>query len=757
MNILKIVKINNCFNFLCATHRPIFFSLFFILLTQVYPLDAEELIWPIDSPKSISSSFGEPRPGRFHYGVDFRSGGVNGKKVYAVGDGYISRITTSPFGYGKSLYITMDSGIITVYGHLSGYTPEIEERLFNERIKKKSYDLDLWPQPGEYRVTKGQLVAYSGDSGSGASHLHMEIRNRDNQPLNPFEHGINITDTITPVMRKIVFIPLDYASSVDGYPTAKWYDLNTLRNESPMLSGKIGVAVSIWDQINNSTNLLGVYTISLSSDSTAVFSKQYTRIPYDFNGFGGLDYLSGNDFGGNGYLSALFRREGNNVDFYNGDGVLTARSANLPESHVFSINAADYAGNTLKYDFSAVFGTYPVFISCGYTGDDTIAITGNHVSGELDRIELWRSNEGNSWVFDRSVPAKNHEQSIIDEMSKEKKITYKAILVAEDSTRSIPCIFSIAPAQGQQVEDSTLEITPQLFHDRVFIRIRSNSPLSSLPLINMEKNGVLIEKVISTIPETDTSWIASIPITGKGHTIFRIKASAYDRNLNRVWNLVSVDFTHMGTESQDSVYSPDSLFSVTVNPGFLYRPAPVLVDTAKVIPSNGLIPVTGGYVINWGDLPLKKAPQIRLSMKEEPPEGSALFVSNGGNGWRFLSGEREGLTYTGSYGSSGRIAVLADRQPPYVKPISPNPGGTIQNRRPLLKAYVEDKGSGIKGSDSISMFIDNIEAYGEYDFEAHTVSYTLFNELDPGKHTVTVKVTDRTGNVQTREWSFTIR
>ncbi|MBN1294801.1 MAG: M23 family metallopeptidase [Candidatus Latescibacteria bacterium] len=757
MNIFKIINLNDCYYFINKLNEFVFFLLCLVLSAAVYPLNAEEFIWPIDSPKSISSSFGEPRPGRFHYGVDFRSGGVNGKKVFAVGDGYISRITTGPYGYGKSLYITMDSGFITVYGHLSGYTPEIEERLFNERIKKKSYDIDLWPQSGEYRVSKGQVVAYSGDTGSGASHLHMEIRNRDNQPLNPFDHGINARDTLPPVISKIVLIPLDNSSTVDGYPTARWYDPGTLDKNSPVISGKIGIAVSVWDKINNSNSLLGVYTISLSVDSTEVFSKHYTKIPYDFNGLGGLDYLSGNDFGGNGYLSALFRRQGNSIDFYSGNGELVTHPSNPSELHKINITAADHAGNSNEFSFNAVYGTHPVFLNCGFTDDSTINITGNHLSGELDRIELWRGTDSNEWVFDRAVPAKNSEPKIFESIQTEKPMTYKAVLVAEDSTRSIPCIIKISQKQYQDIEESILEIRPQLFHDRIFVRISSQIPLSSLPLIDLERNGVLSDNSICTIPETDTSWVASIPIHDIGHNVIRIKASAYDQYLNRIWNLVSLEFTHVEIQSKVSVYSPDSLFSVTVNPGSLYRPAPVFVDSVKVIPSNNLLPVSQGYLINWGDLPLKKASQVRLSMKEEPPEGSALFVLNKGNNWRFLSVERVGLAFVGSYGSSGSIAVFTDRQVPYIKPLAPIPGGTIQDHRPLLKAYVEDKGSGIEGSDSISMSIDNITVYGEYDFEAHTVSYRLFNELDPGQHTVTVTVTDRTGNEKTRSWSFTIR
>ena len=123
---------------------------------------AQELPWPIKSPKRISSSFGEPRPGRFHFGVDFKSGGVTGKKVVAIGNGYISRVRTSPFGYGKGLYLTLDSGKTAVYGHLSGYIPEIEDiiRKLWGRIKdgkNRSYIFKLREAEGDLAISLQDL------------------------------------------------------------------------------------------------------------------------------------------------------------------------------------------------------------------------------------------------------------------------------------------------------------------------------------------------------------------------------------------------------------------------------------------------------------------------------------------------------------------------------------------------------------------------------------------------------------------------
>ena len=170
---------------------PVFLAAFIfqLLSTVVY---GQDFPWPVDAPHQISSSFGEPRPGRFHMGLDFKSAGVTGKEVYALGDGHISRVRTNPYGYGKALHIKLDSGYTVVYGHLSGFTPEIEEALFHMRIEKRSYDIDWWPGDGEFPVKKGDLVAWSGDTGSGGPHLHLEIRDGNNAPLNPLAFGFRL-------------------------------------------------------------------------------------------------------------------------------------------------------------------------------------------------------------------------------------------------------------------------------------------------------------------------------------------------------------------------------------------------------------------------------------------------------------------------------------------------------------------------------------------------------------------------------------
>ena len=718
---------------------------------------ADDLIWPIDSPKSVTSSFGEPRPGRYHYGIDTRSGGMTGKKVFALGDGYISRIKTTPFGYGKVLYLTLDTGKIVVYGHLSGFTPEVEEVLFRRRLERKSYDVELWPKPDDFRFEKGQVIAYSGDTGSGGAHLHFEVRDRNNTPLNPLEHGFKMHDNRPPVIEGVLLIPLDYTSSVDGSPVSQWYDRESLNGKAPTLYGRVGVAVSVWDRINNSRNHLGIYTVSLDLDSTTVFSKQYSKISYALNHSGALDYLSGYRFGKNGSLSVLYRRQGNIADFYDGDGVLKITGHATDEDHSLTITASDYSGNSDKITLPVVFGKHPQITTFGFSDSGTVRIAGTHPSGMLDRIELWRSENGSSWAIDRIIPVQDSHFDVSEKVSVDSSASFRAVLVGVDSLRSAPRVIALDLSAEPDSVKTGITVRPELYHDRIVARITSPSPLATQPVVTFEKNGVVVDGIITPLPLNDTTWIASIPVPRLERNRMRIKAAAHDIYNRPVFDIAPVEFTTAGLNSGETVHSPDSLFTLTVEPSSLYRIAPVAVDAVDVHPQKGLRRVSPGYRISWGDAPLKGASKVRLSLDKEPPKGSALFQSVNGKGWKFMSDTREGNIFTGKIGSSTCVAVLSDILVPYIKPLAPKPGGKINGKRPLLKAFVEDKGSGISGSNSISMSIDSITIYGEYDFEAHTVSYRLKNPLKPGTHTVSVTVKDKVGNEKERSWKFTVR
>ncbi len=76
---------------------------------------------PLGIPLVLSSNFGEIRPNHFHTGLDFKTNGKIGYRIYAIEEGFVSRIKVSPYGYGRVVYIDHPDGKTSVYSHISQF------------------------------------------------------------------------------------------------------------------------------------------------------------------------------------------------------------------------------------------------------------------------------------------------------------------------------------------------------------------------------------------------------------------------------------------------------------------------------------------------------------------------------------------------------------------------------------------------------------------------------------------------------------
>ena len=100
---------------------------------------------PLDGQIGLSATFAEFRANHFHGGLDMRTGGAIGKPVYAAADGYVARVSISPWGGGKILYIKHPNGFTTVYMHLDSYAGAIGKAVLKEHYDKHSYSISkIW-------------------------------------------------------------------------------------------------------------------------------------------------------------------------------------------------------------------------------------------------------------------------------------------------------------------------------------------------------------------------------------------------------------------------------------------------------------------------------------------------------------------------------------------------------------------------------------------------------------------------------------
>jgi hypothetical protein len=268
----------------------IIFSILFFNTLDFEPKDKSIFIPPVKIPFLLSANFGELRIDHFHSGLDIKTQGVTGKEVVAAASGYIYRISVSPGGFGKALYIRHPSGYSTVYGHLNNFTPEIEKYVKSQQYERKSYLVTLFPLKEKFPVAQGDIIAYSGNSGSsGGPHLHFEIRKSENEiPVNPLLFEFKYKDNIKPVIEKLVVYPANCHTLINKQNQTKRINVSGgdgiyhIADENIIsISGLAGFGIKAYDQMNDSFNKCAVHTIELTVDSTTIF--RYVMDSFSFS------------------------------------------------------------------------------------------------------------------------------------------------------------------------------------------------------------------------------------------------------------------------------------------------------------------------------------------------------------------------------------------------------------------------------------------------------------------------------------------
>jgi len=267
----------------------IIISFLFILSTTLYSqksIPTDYFSNPIDIPLLLSGSFGELRSNHFHSGLDIKTQQREGIPIYAPADGYVSRIKVSLFGYGKALYIKHPNGYSTVYAHLQKYAGVIQDYVKENQYQKETFTLELFPETDEFIVKKGEIIGYTGNTGSsGGPHLHFEIRDASSRPMNPMLFGIEIPDIKKPIINGVFAYPLSEDAQINQSQNPIKLRLilqkdGSYRAENISAFGKIGFGISTHDQQNGSSNKNGVYKIKTYCNGKDKFEVNFEKFSF---------------------------------------------------------------------------------------------------------------------------------------------------------------------------------------------------------------------------------------------------------------------------------------------------------------------------------------------------------------------------------------------------------------------------------------------------------------------------------------------
>ncbi len=330
----------------------------FILLIPIQlalsqsPYPQDYFMNPLDITTVLSGTFGELRNNHFHSGLDIKTQQVEGMKVYAVADGYVSRIKIAHYGYGKALYVTHPNGYVSVYAHLQKLAPKLETYLKTIQYERGTYEIELFPQADELLVNQGDIIAFSGNTGSsGGPHLHFEIRDNLERPINPLLFGIDVKDTKPPTIQKLYAYPKDVNSFINGKNERTELRLIPRGNASfevePLTAyGAIGFGISTYDQQDLAANKNGVSNITTTVNGIKNFEIDFKRFSFDETSH--LNRLVDYEFykTKRSFIKKLFVEPNNPLTMFKDvidDGYIKVEDS---INSIYKIDVSDFQGNT---------------------------------------------------------------------------------------------------------------------------------------------------------------------------------------------------------------------------------------------------------------------------------------------------------------------------------------------------------------------------------------------------------------------------
>jgi len=308
---------------------------------------------PLDGQLVLAGSFGELRSNHFHSGLDLKTQRRVGLPVYAAAGGTVTRIKISHYGYGKAIYVTHPNGYTTVYGHLQKFCDEIEEFVKKAQYNKEKFEIELFPKQGELEIGQGEILAYSGNTGSsGGPHLHFEIRDINERPMNPFLFGLTAKDTRKPTINELRAYPIGENASINKNRNPVSVRLSQQPDGSYLAEnikahGNIGFALGTIDQQDLANNKNGIYAITTTINGQENFQVTMNRFSFAETRYLNrmIDYGLYKDK--RKRVQKLFIQKNNPLSIYPkqvDNGILNIVDS---LSYQYQIEVRDYAGNNV--------------------------------------------------------------------------------------------------------------------------------------------------------------------------------------------------------------------------------------------------------------------------------------------------------------------------------------------------------------------------------------------------------------------------
>ena len=244
------------------------------------------------------------------------------------------------------LDVAYDNGYSTINRHLSAFVGDVARRVEDLQYEKESWEVEITPEPDEYPVKAGQIIALSGNTGySFGPHLHLDmIETATDEYIDPLPFFMNkVKDKTAPRAEGIMLFPQPGKGVVEGKQTRRAFPAHPTK---PITAwGLIGAGIRAYDYMDGVQNKYGVKTVILEVDGEEVFRSTIDRFAYEEN-----RYI--NSWTHGQYMKS-FIEPGNRLRMLqasNGNRGLVEINEERPYRFVYTLS--DALGNTSKVRFT---------------------------------------------------------------------------------------------------------------------------------------------------------------------------------------------------------------------------------------------------------------------------------------------------------------------------------------------------------------------------------------------------------------------
>lgn len=731
-------------------------------MTDTIRTDLSDYQWPTDAGRAVTSTFGEYRSTHFHGGIDISTGDVTGYRVFASRAGDIARITVNPTGYGKILYLRHPDGYTTTYAHLRGFAPAMEQRVRAEQEHLQQYPVSIECAAGEFRVQKGDLIAFTGETGAGSPHLHFEIRDDEMNGVNPMlAPQLDAPDNIPPAFRKIAFAPLTPGSTVNNSMDPVTMRVRMVNPRSFTVAGDVtiagsaGVGVYVRDRGDETYYSRGVYRHRLFVDGRLHFETRFDRVPMRESQQIGLYYIRDLLRERAGRFEKLFVDSRTTLPFLAhadvGSGWLSPDSL-TPGRHTIAILSQDFAGNTSQLTATVVLTPAPPALRAR-EADGRIVLTTPQPNRTTRVLVEGKGMQGRHWSRLNATVAWDSAGStgmFVPPGDAPPLLRIRA--ATDDSPWSAPA-FIVRGHASDRIPAVHLAAEP--VQSGVRVVISSDEVLTGSPSLAVEEGSVRRLFPLSAADEHHV-WAVFAPLDSvQGDRTLAFEGAV---NTSPVRAVETITIYPVLPGRRGTVKTDNGDFRLDYDSLSVYDTLYIQIRTAGSQDSRIYELLPERAVVREG---------FTVTLRADLPAGPLAVYRRAGNGWALL-GQQHGLPVTpegnpaanstpGSVSARltdrlGTLAVLADTEPPLLTSLRCSWRG---RNRVLATFRVWDDLSGVDYK-TLKAYIDGKFVIPEIDGEHRRATVLAPEGLTRGPHHLQVRVQDNMGNPAVLERRFAV-